>query len=215
MRQQWIWDEVREISGELWRDPASSEGRARWSALWREAIDGDRSSQTDVDDVGIIVHVGWMIASADGDHAAALDVLQPYLKHPNIEHSDEDTRAGLGCNFAESLLSLGREAEAAEAYAVLLNDLGRPAVRLAVARIGTVLWRYCSGRRPSEEASDSLSGLVNRVIDRLPRRRSRRRKLEGPVGYGELASQLDKALPAESRPVDRNNDPVPHKRGPF
>jgi hypothetical protein len=155
-----------------------------------------------LDDLEFLARWGSAVARREGDFNRAVQLLQSYLQHPDIDHGDRWITLSMRCDLAEVLLRAGEWDEATAIYNLVLSPASPKLPRVIVERLRSDLLAYCSDRPQDERASGGLSDVIYRVAALL----SGSRPISGPEN-GEVAFADLEALLATTLPLARGKRP--------
>jgi hypothetical protein len=183
-------EEVERLFDAYRSDPHSEDVRARWWALFQDANGSGYLRSAHVNAIARFVDLGWAIEKQAGNHSRAIEALQPYFHHPSGEQAHRVDHVAVNCQLGESLLNLGKEAEAVSIWRSLVESKDRFISRSGALYISSTLVEFFRNRPETQEASSTLTELVWASIRSLkPRLSDRNRPREGAT-YGELFELL-------------------------
>jgi hypothetical protein len=166
-----------------------------WAALWQRHVVGDRLSQMDVFDAGLLCTLGWELAMQRRDFEAALTRAIRCFDHPGWAQVDESLYEWLLKGVAEARWRLGDEAGAVDNCRRLLH-LKRPHNTLPQLYVHNCLSVFSRERSAAECAPSEFAGLTAELV----------RECQGCVGlaksitpgtatFGQLATVLEQSYP--------------------
>lgn len=155
------------------------------------------AEQVDADDsrtFGLLCFAGYTLADSLADHEHASEFLTAYFRSPLTDGDDKATRLSNRLLLANSLLRLGRDAEAVALYRQLLATARRVDAATVVSRCREHLLAQCEGRNPDAIASAPVATLAAEITSRLRRKKIASRIVPGESGFGLLAEALRSTL---------------------
>ncbi len=149
---------------------ATDDVRMRWEAVWGQV--GSGVSGLDLRVAGLVLHTGWTVATALGDHRRAASHMAAYLRHPLQASDDPVVAADNRCRLARSYLGLGEARRAAELLARVFADGSRATAKSRVLCVRDTLLVALDGLPGEAVCAPEIAAVASSVASRLRRRKA-------------------------------------------